>query len=152
MKLHAATVLATLIAVASAAPAPQTQNKNPAISALEKRFQVNDCGDSTFENQSSSGSPLVSDCQKIASNIASGGTWTVMSGTQHQLVQYGTCAFGVTFHYPVAQSVKIGNQDIIDLINTSISKFQWFDKVGAKGQMPCQTVSEGDEIVEWGIY
>jgi hypothetical protein len=42
----------------------------PASSNLEARKSVNDCGDSTFENQSSSGSPLIADCQQITRNIA----------------------------------------------------------------------------------
>jgi hypothetical protein len=59
LQFHVLTVLTTLLAVASVVPA-----------SLEARNSVNDCGDSTFENQSSNGSPLIVDCQRIASNIA----------------------------------------------------------------------------------
>jgi hypothetical protein len=58
MQLQVLSILATLPAVIQAAP------------ILEARKSVNDCGDSTFVNQSSGGSPQISDCQQIARNIA----------------------------------------------------------------------------------
>jgi hypothetical protein len=85
---------------------------------------INDCDVSTFIYETSDASPLVLDCLQIATNIAGGGTWEVEDdiGQQHQLVQYGTCAFGVQgsrrgglFH--------VGNQDIIDLIIQSVLDF-----------------------------
>lgn len=81
---------------------------------------INDCGDSTFVDESSGGSPLIADCQQIAANIAGGGTWvTNAEGVQRELVSYGTCAFGVTGVGELTYDV--GNQDIIDLINSSIA-------------------------------
>lgn len=93
---------------------------------------INDCGDSTFVNQSSGGSPKVPDCQQLAKNINGGGTWTIWPTGQHQLAQYGTCAFGAETD---AGWANIGNQDIIDLINSSIQRFQWNGLVGSKGRM-----------------
>lgn len=82
---------------------------------LEKRNSVNDCGDSTFVNKSSGGSPLVADCQVITRNIAGGGTWHPGAGGYWvQLVQYGTCAFGVQGESEAAVA-NVGNQDIIDV-------------------------------------
>lgn len=85
------------------------------VSNLEERDSINDCYDSSFENQTSDASPLVSDCQQIAVNIADGGTWsTGDAGYQRQLVQYGTCALGVSGDFQ-AQVFYVGNQDIIDV-------------------------------------
>ncbi|GFF22633.1 hypothetical protein IFM61606_08574 [Aspergillus udagawae] len=136
-----------------AAPADRSMNEaSPSVLFIKKRDRINDCGDSTFINQSSGGSPRVDDCLQIARNIAGGGTWTFEGfGVQHQLLQYGTCAFGVTQGSRV--TVKIGNQDIIDLINDSISRFQWYGLVGSKGTMNCQVSGYiGQESVSWGIY
>jgi hypothetical protein len=162
MHFQSFTVLVTLLAAASAAPA-----------SLQARKSVNDCGSSTFENQSSDGSPLITDCQQIATNIAGmfshflhlspplithklgGGTWSIGTGGggQHQLVQYGTCAFGVNTE-DSANVGHIGNQDIIDLINESISRFSYNGKVGAKGKVGCQSATGlvgGTEFI-WGLY
>ncbi|KAJ4369601.1 hypothetical protein N0V83_005363 [Neocucurbitaria cava] len=143
MQFQLLPVIAALLAATSA---------SPVASKLDTRGSINDCGDSTFENQSSDGSPNISDCQQIATNIAGGGTWTVAVG-QHQLVQYGTCAFGVTPEDSLNYAY-IGNQDIIDVINASIQKFSYNGKVGAKGVMGCQSGQgevSGDEVT-WGIY
>jgi hypothetical protein len=145
--------LALLLASAESAPTAITDsNPNEAApSTIFRRDSINDCGDSTFVNQSSGGSPTVNDCLQIATNIAGGGTWEVSGFPPdwHQLVQYGTCAFGVQrnsgglyFH--------VGNQDIIDLIHTSVDKFSWFGLVGAKGVMPCE--GDGQPTVSWCIY
>ncbi|KAJ5611255.1 hypothetical protein N7510_007974 [Penicillium lagena] len=151
MKFQTFTIVSVLLAAtAYAAPATHHQTTNP-VTILITRDSINDCGDSTFTNESTGGSPTVSDCQQIATNIAGGGTWHVEGyGIQHQLVQYGTCAFGVTNS---DKGFKIGNQDIIDLINGSISRFQWSGLVGAKGEMSCQDdFSVEDETVSWGLY
>ncbi|KAF9769179.1 hypothetical protein IL306_013420 [Fusarium sp. DS 682] len=125
------------------------------VATLATCKSVNDCGDSTFENHSSAGSPLVKDCQQIARNIAGGGTWTVGAGGEHhQLLQYGTCAFGAQGAEGNMNAAYIGNQDIIDLINTSIDKFKWKGKVGAAGVMGCQSLQGlvGGVKMRWGIY
>ncbi|KAK4120926.1 hypothetical protein N657DRAFT_559257, partial [Parathielavia appendiculata] len=108
----------------------------------------NDCGDSTFINQSSGGSPLVADCWRLHDNIAGDGTWTVWT-SQRTIATYGTCAFGVSPRYIPAE---IGNGDVRDLIRDSIARFQWFDKVGAKGVMQCERPFGDWTEVEWGIY
>ncbi|PPR05584.1 hypothetical protein CVT24_002785 [Panaeolus cyanescens] len=133
-------------------PAPQS----PSITPLEHeaRAWINNCGTSTFINQSSTASPLIKDCQQIVKNISGGGTWHVALIRQRQLVQYGTCAFGVQSGYiPTATNFRVGNSDIIDLINDSIKKFSWNGKVGAKGVMKCQTDPGLHLIsVDWTIY
>jgi hypothetical protein len=145
-------IVASLLAISQASP---VQTSPLQTSPLQKRKSVNDCGDSTFINQSSGGSPNIGDCQGIAKNIAGGGTWTVgAGGEQHQLVQLGTCAFGARGAGSTANAAYIGNQDIIDLINSSIQKFSWNGKVGAKGVMNCQSLKGTFESVdmEWGLY
>lgn len=71
-------LVASLLAMASGAPT-SLNPQDVAVKDLEKRNSVNDCGDSTFVNQSSGGSPTVSDCQQIARNIAGGGTWVSLT-------------------------------------------------------------------------
>jgi hypothetical protein len=114
---------------------------------------VNDCGNSSLINQSSGGSPKISDCLQIAANIVGGGTWTVEAvfNLPHQLVQFGTCAFGVQAKDVTGAWFKVGNQDIIDLIHSSVDRFSWNGLVGAKGTMPCQA-GNGDGTVDWGLY
>lgn len=150
--------LALLAASAQAAPAPApapapavTPNgMSAAVIFQATAASINDCGDSSFENQTSGASPTVADCLKIAENIAGGGTWTTWGNPQRQLVQYGSCAFGVQTNE--GTWYKVGNQDIIDLIHSSIEKFQWNGLVGAKGSMNCQSLDDSWVGVEWGLY
>jgi hypothetical protein len=115
------------------------------------RKRTNDCGDSTFVNQTSGGSPTVADCQTLANNIAGDGTWTTNPFAQRTLATYGTCAFGITNSGP--WTIYVGNEDIRDLIRSSISQYNWFGLVGAKGDMPCQTDIFGTSWqVTWGIF
>ena len=154
--------LIALVALGESLPTPQMNETESGFTlsqqgivgvSLMSASSVNDCGDSSFINQSTGGSPLISDCQQITRNIAGSGTWPVAAGAQRQLVQYGTCALGAQLSN-TANIAYVGNQDIIDLINTSIDKFSWNGKVGAKGTMDCQSASglTGSARVDWGIY
>lgn len=115
----------------------------------------NDCGTSTFTDAISDASPLVTDCQQIVANIAgTDGSWEVEAavGKQHQLVQSGTCAFGVTGTIGMGDvAFHVGAQDIVDLINSSVQTFAWNGLVGASGSMSCQG-DAGKDNVKWGIY
>ncbi|KAH7079713.1 putative necrosis-inducing factor-domain-containing protein [Paraphoma chrysanthemicola] len=145
MQIQILALFTTLLAVTQAAPA---------AGKLDARNWVNDCGDSTFVNQSSGGSPLIADCQQIVRNIAGGGTWTVSVVKSHrQLVSYGTCVFGVDGDGG-GLFVHVGNGDISDLINDSIKRFAWQGKVGAKGHMQCQNIDGGITYagLNWGLY
>jgi hypothetical protein len=149
-----AAVAVLLAASAEAAPvsgADTTLYKSHPSALFDKRGSINHCGESTFENKSSRGSPTVSDCLQITRNIAGGGTWRTAHGYHRQLVQHGTCAFGVDGD---SGSYLVGNQDIINLINDSVRQFQWKGLVGAKGVMGCQGGSplEPAKVVYWGIY
>jgi hypothetical protein len=136
----------------AAISAKQSTVANYPCNALQA---ISDCGDSTFVDQTSDASPSVDDCLQIVANIQNTlGEWEVENAVeeQHQLVQYGTCKFGVQgtaingnvdFH--------VGAQDIIDIIHSSISMFASNGLVGAKGEMDCN----GDvkqQSVEWGLY
>ncbi|KAF9041584.1 putative necrosis-inducing factor-domain-containing protein [Panaeolus papilionaceus] len=115
-----------------------------------KRASESRCGDSSFINQTSGASPKASDCRGITKNIAGGGTWTTPSfGQQRELVSFGECKFGVTsLNAAGGFNFVVGNQDIIDIINDSIKRFQSSaGRVGAKGTMNC-----GGTDVEWGLY
>lgn len=113
-----------------------------------------DCGASSFADETSGGSPLVDDCLQMVANIASGGRWNVDStvGKQRQLAQWGTCAFGVQGKSTAAGSYYVGNQDITDIIHSSIQLFASDGLVGAKGVMPCNGFLGSKVSVTWGLY
>jgi hypothetical protein len=115
----------------------------------------NDCGTSSFTDATSNASPLVTDCQQIVTNIqGTTGEWEVeaATGKQHQLVQYGTCAFGVTAAAGKGDvDIHVGAQDIVDLITSSISMFASNGKVGASGTMNCKG-DVNDDSTLWGLY
>lgn len=151
-------LLAAAVEAAPAAPpVDSSANKaSPAVLFKQKRDSINDCDASTFVNRTSTGSPTVADCLQITYNIAGGGMWTVSGADQHQLVQYGTCAFGVQPdpHWPDDYVWHIGNQDIIDLIHDSVNQFQWNGLVGSLGEMECQVAGSPSDRqhVLWGLY
>lgn len=72
-------VWAMLLVCAAAAPlgsmATSKNKRSPKF--IFRRASVNDCGDSSFYNGSTGGSPSVQDCLQIAANIGKGGTWEV---------------------------------------------------------------------------
>lgn len=50
-------------------------------------------------------------------------------------------------------SFYVGNSDIIDVVNTAISRFQSGGRVGAKGKMSCTAGGTNDHAgVYWGLY
>jgi hypothetical protein len=63
-----------------------------------------------------------------------------------ELVNYRSCAFAVDLSGS-DHSQKIGTQDVIDLINTSIEKFAWDGRVGSLGYMYCEP-----ELTKWFLY
>jgi len=157
-----ASVLATLLGSVTAAPQQAGADVQVSTSPNDGRPQVifhtdddqhNDCGDSSFENETSDASPSVGDCLQIAANIAGGGEWEVeaFAGEQHQLVQYGSCKFGVQpSNNEFGLNYYIGNTDIIDLIHSSIDMYGGGGKVGSKGVMACRGNPQTDVL--WGIY
>ncbi|KAK3898494.1 hypothetical protein C8A05DRAFT_47209 [Staphylotrichum tortipilum] len=121
------------------------------------RTWVNECGDSTPNNRGSDASPPVSDCKVLVSRIeATGGNWQVdwSLRKQHQLVEYGKCAFGVTGIGGNSDNAwyYIGEEDISNLIRDSIAKFGGTGKVGTMGTMWCRGSGSHTQEVEWGLY
>ena len=119
---------------------------------------ISNCAESTFEDTTSAGSPLISDCLVMASNIVRTSAvdrpvWMVESfiKQQHQLVQFGTCAFGVQGGKKGDLTFRVGNQDIIDIVHDAIKKFGRDSRVGAKGEMTCNAAVFPPRI-SWGIY
>jgi len=116
----------------------------------------NECGTSTFTDETSDASPLVSDCQQIIANIqGTNGEWAPenVNKNTNTIASYGSCNFDVQSNTPGNGAVDyyVGAQDIIDLINSSIQMFASNGKVGSKGDMTCKgDVSHVD--VTWGIY
>lgn len=116
---------------------------------------INDCGTSSFTDTTSDASPTVNDCMGIVNNIKNTqGQWEVENAIekQHQIVQYGSCKFGVQgkkingnidFH--------VGAQDIVDIITNAITQFGGDGQIGAKGYMNCNG-DVGSVPVEWGLY
>jgi hypothetical protein len=124
-------IMALLLAAVSAGPVVQSKlvarnDSTPGIQYLPgaDHKSINDCDDSSFKGLTDEKSPWIHDCLQIAANIARGGTWEIetITGKFHQLVQFGTCAFGVHFR-SVTAYIFVGNQDITDLINDSIKYF-----------------------------
>ncbi|KAK3344261.1 putative necrosis-inducing factor-domain-containing protein [Lasiosphaeria hispida] len=112
------------------------------------------CTDPTFDDETTTASPTVADCTKIITNIADDGTWTFEAGVQHQLVQFGTCAFGVEVQdTPMGTLVMMGNNDIIKAIWGSITRFTLNGLVGAAGITGCPEFAMTDMArVKWGLY
>ncbi|KAI9167811.1 putative metal chaperone YciC [Paramyrothecium foliicola] len=117
-------------------------SENPATAikrALNKRTGW--CGNSSFENRTTTGSPFVGDCEalrdRMRANAESWGVAVSVSGTYRAVASHGTCVFGAwTQTYP--GTALVGNDDIADLVRDSIIQFRWFDKVGSRGEMDCE--------------
>ncbi|WPG98091.1 Hypothetical protein R9X50_00087700 [Acrodontium crateriforme] len=111
------------------------------------------CSGYTYQDETSTASPTVSDCQTIIKNIqGTRGEWTTGIGRLRDIASFGTCNFDVrsvgvtgdvTFH--------TGSQDIINIINHAIALFASNGQVGAKGYMECGG-DAGSQKVEWGLY
>jgi hypothetical protein len=114
------------------------------------------CGDSTFENETSGGSPLVEDCLTIIKNIEENAstdyTTQVVGKNQRKIASHGSCAFGVEAT-TVNGNVNFvtGGQDVIDIINESVNRFASGGRVGAKGNMNCNGNVKSQGVL-WGIY
>ena len=115
----------------------------------------NDCGDTTFIDQTSDASPSVDDCMGIVKNIENTqGEWEIENaiGKQHQLVQFGGCKFGIQGNGKNGNiDYHIGAQDIVDIIKESVKRFGGGGKVGAKGSMSCKGTVKGQDTT-WGLY
>ncbi|RKU48460.1 hypothetical protein DL546_002720 [Coniochaeta pulveracea] len=121
----------------------------------------NKCQNSTFIDETSNGSPLASDCMVIVSNIRAGGTWRVedVLGYEHQLVQYGTCAYAVRPGEEqwghLGAYYKLGNEDIMHTIVDAANMFASADtgRLGASGRMHCENgADQWLKTINWRIF
>ncbi|THC87565.1 hypothetical protein EYZ11_012987 [Aspergillus tanneri] len=115
-----------------------------------------ECGDLSFEDQTSDASPTVEDCLTIIKNIQgdSSTDWTIQVIGKHQreLARHGSCAFGVeTTKVNGNVNFVVGGQDVIDIINESVKRFGADGKVAAKGKMNCNGNIKSQAVL-WGIY
>ncbi|KAI0133867.1 putative necrosis-inducing factor-domain-containing protein [Xylariales sp. AK1849] len=130
------------------------------------------CSASTIENDGSDNSPLITDCQVIMDQVYSlatddnpyfgrsecGADGAGLLTCYFPVVSYETCMFGAsTLNTGADISVRIGWQDVGDLISTSISSFgnsPSAGKVGASGQMDCPEEISAvlTYATGWGLY
>jgi hypothetical protein len=127
------------------------------VSVSDASSSTGYCGDSTFINQSSGGSPLISDCETLRQSIID--TKLAYSfagyGNGHYIAfdSYGTCTIGFSCQGPFGvYRCLVDWRDARDLITSSIDRFSWESKVGAKGQMPCLSIDGADRTTYWGLY
>jgi len=129
-----------------ALPTARTSPSSP----LLKRDDL--CGDYTYEDNTSGGSPLVSDCQQLGLiflHLAIGGSITGF----RTIASYGTCNFGVQQHTSYKTIFHVGNQDVEVLINNAISMYQWDGRVGAARYMVCpDDLGDIYNSVYWSLY
>ncbi|KAK9773900.1 putative Ecp2 effector protein domain-containing protein [Seiridium cardinale] len=130
------------------------------------------CTSSSIENQGSDNSPLISDCQTIATQVyALAGDDNAYFGRSEcdpdtsgqftcyfPVVSYETCMFGVsTIDTGINVSVRIGWQDVGDLITSSIGQCgnsPSDGKVGTSGEMTCPEEISAvlTFLTAWGLY
>ncbi|GKZ81630.1 hypothetical protein AnigIFM56816_006151 [Aspergillus niger] len=115
-----------------------------------------ECGDSTFVDQTSDASPKVEDCRQIIKNIEGDATtaWTtqVVGHNQREIASHASCHFGVEATKTNGNvNFKVGGQDVIDVINDAIAKFARDGLIGAKGNMDCNGNVKSEPVL-WGIY
>lgn len=127
---------------------------NPA--ALLSKHANDACGNSSFVNKSSSGSPTVGDCNCIRNRaLATPRSYlsylrdAQQQGGWHRLTTCRTCVFG--FKTSNAFGTIVGTSDIADLIRDSINRFQWNRRVGAEGKMGCGNGLE-TASTNWAIF
>jgi hypothetical protein len=115
-----------------------------------------ECGDSTFVDQTSGASPKVEDCRQIIKNIEGDGStdWTtqVVGHKQREIASHGSCHFGVEATKTDGNvNFKVGGQDVIDIINNAIAQLGRDGLIGAKGDMNCNGNIKSQPVL-WGIY
>jgi hypothetical protein len=77
----------------------------------------------------------------LSAGVASGSAWTIHGEQSHRIEHFETYAFSVQLSY-FGNPQAIGLQDVIDLITSSIERFAWNGRVGARGYLYCQLLSQ----------
>ncbi|PKY01174.1 hypothetical protein P168DRAFT_284707 [Aspergillus campestris IBT 28561] len=118
----------------------------------------NHCNKSTYTNEVSGGSPKTSDCKTLADNISGGGDWTSSGASQRELAKHGSCRFGTEEAAGEGSlNYYVGNEDIIDVINEMIKRFdpEGNGRLGGSGEFHCDVpAANGGRAgkIKWGIY
>ncbi|KAJ5519173.1 Peptidoglycan-binding Lysin subgroup [Penicillium expansum] len=110
--------------------------------------------ESTYIEETTSGSPLIDDCLVIVKNIeGTTGSWNKLIEIQYGIAHFGTCTFGIEGKGRHGNSnVYIGAQDIVDIIRyTSKHWGHGTDKMQGKGVMQCNGNIKQQEL-HWAIY
>lgn len=104
-------------------------------------------------DETTGASPEIDDCKVMMDNISGGGDWQVQPELlHHQIVQYGTCAFGLASNDIKFRKIKIGNGDIINMVTNSIRNYGKDGKVGASGTIRCSVMGGTDSVdMRWNI-
>jgi hypothetical protein len=128
------------------------------------------CSDTTIQNAGSDSSPLISDCTVAMNAVYSmAGTNNSFFGRSecgasaakntcyYPVVQYESCLFGASPISTGSTSVRIGWNDVGDLIKNSIAQFgnnPSNGKVGTLGQMNCpeEVTAGASYATSWGLY
>ncbi|CAK1367577.1 unnamed protein product [Cercospora beticola] len=123
-----------LAAAANAAPAPVVG------AAMQARQNSQDfCGASPFydrydeRTQLGWNLPKVSDCQRLAENVANDGNKWEVTSSPTNIASSGTCTFRVSLGSASNEKVYIGNKDVADIILTSISRYTHGEYVSTQG-------------------
>lgn len=107
------------------------------------------CGSSSFENETSKGSPLTKDCDQLAAHINGNADWTLTGGDTRVIVSYGTCGFKAKAE---GGTTYVGNEDIRDLIQSAEDLYFHEAQIGASGVMHCHGRLNGQILVRWSLY
>ncbi|GFF56471.1 hypothetical protein IFM51744_08910 [Aspergillus udagawae] len=92
------------------------------------------CGDASFINQSSGGSPLISDCEALRQQIRDKHLAYAFAGygNNHWVPfdSYGSCVIGFSCQGPYGVYwCEVDSRDAADLITSSIEKFSWNGRI-----------------------
>ncbi|ETS74746.1 hypothetical protein PFICI_13230 [Pestalotiopsis fici W106-1] len=105
----------------------------------------NQCGESTFTDMTTLGSPDQGDCQVIINQMVSGpGYWQLLQGGDlHangdwcRVAYHGSCVFGVKT--TVIFGLFIGSNDISDVVIEAMKLRKGDPRVQFEGSMPCNS-------------
>jgi hypothetical protein len=112
------------------------------------------CWDFTWEDQTTDGSPPVSDCQQMVRNVqGTTGSWTTGIGPHRGITKNGQCILGVE-NNGLGQTPRyvVGAGDVEIIVNEAIKRYGANGKVGAKGYMTCSGETKGEDPIKWGLY
>ena len=119
----------------------------------------NKCGASSINGRTSGGSPSVDDCAWIRDfmgNDANSGHYEASwpgdlhtNGDWTRLQIHGSCVFGIKTRN--SNGAYVGSTDIRDLIRDAINQAQADGRIGAEGNMGCDTNGQ-QSSVDWAIF